>query len=209
MLVWQRDGAFAGTSSIDGSGAGASSEVWRATASASGDTVALKRVPLSGGEQARRAVTEAAKLRVLDHPHLVRLHDLVLHRDAAVLVLDLADAGSLADLLSVRGRLTPGEAITAIAPIAAALAHVHAAGIVHGDISPANILFTPGGVPLLADLGVSRLTGDDTDAESTPAYVDPLVARGGGTHVAHGRLHARRGRPAHADRCAAVDGELR
>ena len=160
-------------------GAGASSEVWRATASVSGDAVALKRLPLAGAEHARRAVAEAAKLRVLDHPHLIRLHDLVLHRDAAVLVLDLADAGSLADLLAVRGRLTPGEAITAIAPVAAALAHVHAAGIVHGDISPANILFTPGGVPLLADLGVSRLTGDDTDAESTPAYVDPLVARGG------------------------------
>lgn len=160
-------------------GAGASSEVWRATVSSSGDAVALKRLTLSGGEQARRAVAEAAKLRVLDHPHLVRLHDLVLHRDAAVLVLDLADAGTLADLLVVRGRLTPGEAITAIAPIAAALAHVHAAGIVHGDVSPANILFTPGGVPLLADLGVSRLTGDDADAESTPAYVDPLVARGG------------------------------
>ncbi|MBE7186818.1 serine/threonine-protein kinase [Jatrophihabitans endophyticus] len=160
-------------------GSGASGEVWRATVVTSGDRVALKRVPLSGSEQARRAVAEAAKLRVLDHPHLVRLHDLVLQRDCAVLVLDLADAGTLADLLSVRGRLTPGEVITAIAPVAAALAHVHAAGIVHGDVSPANILFTPGGVPLLADLGVSRLTGESADAESTPAYVDPLVARGG------------------------------
>ena len=44
--------------------------------------------------------------------------------------------------------------------------------------APANILFTGGGVPLLADLGVARLTGDDSDAESTPAYVDPTVAAG-------------------------------
>ena len=47
---------------------------------------------------------------------------------AAVLVLDLADGGSLADLLAVRGRLTPGEVITALAPVAAALAYLHGAG---------------------------------------------------------------------------------
>src|SRR5438309_584724 len=81
--------------------------------------------------------------------------------DGAVLVLDLADGGSLAELLAVRGRLTPGEVITAVSPVAAAVAYLHAAEIVHGDVSPANILFTPGGVPLLADLGVARLTGDE------------------------------------------------
>ena len=96
-----------------------------------------------------------------------------------MLVLDLAEGGSLAELLASRGRLTPGEVITAIAPVAAALAHVHAAGVVHGDVTPANILFTAGGNALLADLGVARLTGEEDDAESTPAYVDPGVALGG------------------------------
>ncbi|GAB2460844.1 protein kinase domain-containing protein [Jatrophihabitans fulvus] len=164
-------------------GRGASGEVWRARATASGHAVALKRLSLEPGSdveaQARRARAEAAVLTVLDHPNLVRLHDVVRADDAVVLVLDLADGGSLADLLRARGRLSPGEVITAIAPVAAALAYVHRQGVVHGDISPANVLFTPGGVALLADLGTARLLGDDIDAESTPAYVDPAVALGG------------------------------
>ena len=129
-------------------------------------------------DQARRADAEAALLTALDHPHLVRLHAVVPADGASVLVLDLADGGSLAELLAARGRLTPGEVITAVAPVAAALAYLHDQGVVHGDVSAANILFTAGGSPLLADVGVARLTGDDRDAASTPAYVDPAVAAG-------------------------------
>ncbi len=160
-------------------GQGGSGEVWRARVAATGEKVALKRLPVRDEVQVRRAAAEAAKLSVLEHPHLVRLHALVPEDDEVVLVLDLAEGGSLAQLLAARGRLTPGEVITAIAPVAAALAHVHAAGVVHGDVTPANILFTAGGNALLADLGVARLTGEQDDAESTPAYVDPGVALGG------------------------------
>ena len=128
--------------------------------------------------QARRADAEAALLTALDHPHLVRLHAVVPADGASVLVLDLAEGGSLAELLAARGRLAPGEVITAVAPVAAGLAYLHDQGVVHGDVSSANILFTPGGSPLLADVGVARLTGDDRDAASTPAYVDPAVAAG-------------------------------
>ncbi|SHG57744.1 Serine/threonine protein kinase [Jatrophihabitans endophyticus] len=159
-------------------GRGASSDVWRARIAATGEPVALKRLDLAGVEAQRRARSEAALLTVLDHPNLVRLHDLVTTADAAVLVLDLADGGSLADLLAARRRLAPGEVITAVAPVAAALAYVHRQAVVHGDVTPANILFTRGGVALLADLGVARLTGDESDAESTPAYIDPAVADG-------------------------------
>lgn len=48
----------------------------------------------------------------------------------------------------------------------------------HGDVSPANILFTDFGLPLLADLGVARLTGDAAAARCTPAYADPTVVAG-------------------------------
>ncbi len=159
-------------------GGGGSGEVWRGRVAATGEPVALKRIPIADAEQARRARTEAALLTELDHPHLVRLHALVATSDASVLVLDLADGGSLAELLNARGRLTPGETITAVAPIAAALAYLHGAGVVHGDVSAANILFTTAGVPLLADVGTARLTGDGADAACTPAYADPAVAGG-------------------------------
>lgn len=159
-------------------GSGASGDVWQARATSSGARVALKRIPVRTADQFARAEAEAALLSALDHPNLVRLHAVVPVEDALVLVLDLAEGGSLADLLHARGRLTPGETITAIAPVGAALAYLHDEGVVHGDVSAANILFARDGVPLLADVGVARLTGDDADAEATPAYVDPAVAAG-------------------------------
>jgi protein kinase-like protein len=159
-------------------GYGGAGEVWRGHATSSGASVALKRLPVGDASQLQAARGEAALLSTLDHPHLIRLHELVPAGDAVVLVLDLAGGGSLADLLSRRGRLTPGEVITALAPIGAALAYAHNEGVVHGDVTPANILFTEEGLPLLADLGVARIVGDAAPARSTPAYMDPSVAAG-------------------------------
>jgi hypothetical protein len=161
-------------------GSGGSSQVWRARVAATGEPVALKRIPIGDGpEQARAARAEAAMLATLDHPHLVRLHDVVPVPDAVVLVLDLADGGSLAELVAARGRVTAGEAVTAMSAVGAALAVAHAAGVVHGDVSPANVLFTDIGLPLLADLGVARIAGEAVPVRSTPAFVDPVVAAGG------------------------------
>ncbi|MGI8760021.1 MAG: serine/threonine-protein kinase [Jatrophihabitantaceae bacterium] len=159
-------------------GAGASGEVWRARVNSTGEPVALKRIPLTDPTAVLAARAEAAKLATLDHPHLVRLHRFVPADGAIVLVVDLAGGGSLADLVTARGRLTPGEVISAVAPIAAALAYAHTAGVVHGDVTPANVVFTQDGLPLLTDLGVSRLVGDEAAVLSTPAFVDPSVAAG-------------------------------
>jgi eukaryotic-like serine/threonine-protein kinase len=159
-------------------GAGATSDVWRARIAATREPVALKRLRLGSAEAVRAAHREAAVLTALDHPYLVRIHELVPAGDTAVLVLDLADGGSLRQLIAKRGRLVPGEIITALSPIAAALAHAHAHGIMHGDVSAANVLFTAEGRPLLADLGVARLRDESGPARCTPAYVDPSVAAG-------------------------------
>ncbi|MCU1617469.1 MAG: serine/threonine protein kinase [Frankiales bacterium] len=162
-------------------GRGGSGEVWRAVPRAGGPDVAVK--VLVAGDPERQA-REAALLGELDHPHLVRLHEVV-HQPRrggvprVALVLDLLAGGSLAALLARRGRLRSGEVVTAIAPVAAALAHVHAQGVVHGDLSPGNIVFTAEGRPVLTDLGVARVLGEEARGEVTPAYVDPTVARGG------------------------------
>jgi protein kinase-like protein len=159
-------------------GFGGSGQVWRARVAATGEAVALKRITIGQPAQIRAAQAEAALLSTLDHPHLIRVHKLVPTGDAVVLVLDLAAGGTLADLVAARGRITPGEAVTALSPIGAALAYAHNAGVVHGDVTPANVLFTEVGMPLLADLGVARLLGDDAPAHSTPAFIDPAVAVG-------------------------------
>ena len=141
-------------------GSGNSSEVWAARIAATGERVALKRVALTEPDALRAARTEAALLTALDHPHLVRLHALIPTPEAAVLVLDLADGGSLADMLARRSRLAVGEVVTALAPIGAALAYAHQRGVLHGDVTPGNVLFTSIGLPMLGDLGVARIVGD-------------------------------------------------
>ena len=162
-------------------GRGGSGEVWRAVPRRGGDAVAVK--VLVAGDPERQA-REAALLGALDHPHLVRLIEVV-HQPRrggeprVALVLDLLAGGSLADVLARRGRLRPGEVVTTIAPVAAALAHAHGQGVVHGDLSPGNIVFTAEGRPVLTDLGVARVLGETAAGEVTPAYVDPTVARGG------------------------------
>ena len=162
-------------------GRGGSGEVWRAVPRRGGPPVAVK--VLVAGDPERQA-REAALLGELDHPHLVRLLEVV-HQPQrggvprVALVLELLSGGSLAALLARRGRLRPGEVVTAIAPVAAALAHAHGNGVVHGDLSPGNIVFTGEGRPVLTDLGVARVLGETAAGEVTPAYVDPTVARGG------------------------------
>ncbi len=162
-------------------GRGGSGEVWRAVPRSGGPAVAVKLLVAGDAERQAR---EAALLGELDHPHLVRLHEVVHEprrggQPRVALVLDLLAGGSLAALLARRGRLRPGEVVTALAPVAAALAHAHERGVVHGDLSPGNVVFTAEGRPVLTDLGVARVLGEEAAGEVTPAYVDPAVARGG------------------------------
>lgn len=166
-------------------GVGGSAQVWHGVPVGGGEPAAVKVLPLADGTVPDAAAGEAALLHGLDHPHLVRLREVTpvrwpgSTRPGLALVLDLAGGGSLADLLRRRGRLAPGEVVTAIAPVALALAHVHGRAFVHGDVTPANLLFSDRGVPLLADLGVAQVIGGYHEVRTTAAYADPVVAAGG------------------------------
>ncbi|MGH8971110.1 MAG: serine/threonine-protein kinase, partial [Actinomycetes bacterium] len=161
-------------------GYGATGEVWLAREQATGEPVALKRLrahrDLASRDRMRR---EAAVLAGVAHPHVVRLRTVLSAGDDLVLVLDHAPGGSLAGLLATRARLGPGEVVTLAAPLAQALAAVHAQGVVHGDVTPANVLFAADGRPLLSDLGVARLAGEPAgEPEMTSGYADPSVLGG-------------------------------
>jgi eukaryotic-like serine/threonine-protein kinase len=161
-------------------GVGGTGEVWLGRQLATGDPVALKRLRPDADPAAVASLRrEAALLAALDSPHVLRLREVVDDGGTVVLALDHAGGGTLADLLARRGSLSPGEVVTVAAPLAAALAAAHAAGVVHGDVSPANVLLTDDGMPLLADLGVARLAGAvGGELEGTAEYVDPSVAAG-------------------------------
>ncbi|MCW2679736.1 MAG: Serine/threonine protein kinase, partial [Frankiales bacterium] len=162
-------------------GFGATGEVWRACELATGDTVALKRLRAGADPSAVDALRrEASLLRSLDTPYVVRLREVVGSGAETVLVLDHAPGGSLATLLARRGSLEPGEVVTIGAPLAQALAAAHSRGLVHGDVTPSNVLFTADGMPLLSDLGLARVAGERlASVDGTAEYVDPAVAGGG------------------------------
>lgn len=160
-------------------GRGASSTVWSARRASDGLRCAVKVLtPLPG---AQPALAEAALLERLQHDHVLRLHDSIALTDGRVaLVVELARGGTLGALVAARGHLTPGEVVTVLSPLARALADLHGVGVVHGDVSPGNVLFLAGGKPVLADLGVSRVAGDrPQEAWGTGGFVAPEVLDGG------------------------------
>src|SRR6478609_3388980 len=151
-------------------GRGASGAVWAATRVHDRCRVAVKVVavgaPGAGGDAdgeaadgeaadgnaaAAQAVRELAVLTRIDNPHVVRLHSATPLEDGRLaLVLDLVDGGSLAAVVAGRGHLSAGECVTVLAPIARAVADLHTAGVLHGDLSPGNVLFTADGRPMLS-----------------------------------------------------------
>ncbi|MGI8531846.1 MAG: serine/threonine-protein kinase [Geodermatophilaceae bacterium] len=159
-------------------GTAGTARVFRGRHRSTGEIVALKWLPATDPAERDRQRREAALLAAVSHPHLIGLREVLPAGEETVLVLDHLDGGSLADLLGRRGRLAPGEVVSIVAPVAAALAYAHDEGLVHGDVTPANILLTEYGRPVLADLGVARVLGEYAGSEATPEYVDPAVARG-------------------------------
>ncbi len=118
---------------------------------------------------------EAAALDAVDHPHVVALLDL--GRDDAgnpVLVLERLGGVSLAMIMAAREGVAPGEAVTALAPVASALAAIHASGRVHGALSMRRVLLRDGGAPVVTGLGHTRASANEAD----PARRQDLVAFG-------------------------------
>ncbi|MDQ2783357.1 MAG: protein kinase [Actinomycetota bacterium] len=147
-------------------GRGASGSVWSARATAGGDEVAIKLCSPAGSDAPGEGARELDVAALVTSEHVVRARErLVLPDGGVAVVLDLADGGSLHDVIALRGTLPVGEVVTVVAPLATALAHLHRAGIVHADVSPGNVLFTISGKPMLADLTSARLPGD---TESNP-----------------------------------------
>jgi eukaryotic-like serine/threonine-protein kinase len=102
--------------------------------------------------------TEVAALSRVEHPHLLRLKDLASTANGRpCLVLERLGHGSLAYMLESRDAVSPGEAVSLLAPIAAAVSAMHADGVAHRAIRPAVVLFRPSGAPVLAGFGHAAL----------------------------------------------------
>ncbi|WP_165990332.1 serine/threonine-protein kinase, partial [Streptomyces sp. YIM 98790] len=137
-----------------------------------------------------RFAHERHTLLGLEHPHIVGVRDLVLGDDAEggdlALVMDLVRGPDLRSHLAARRRLAPREAVAIVAGVAGGLAVAHAAGIVHRDVKPENILLDTSGpepVALLTDFGVAQLIeeprrGTAGGVVGTPDYMAPEIIEG-------------------------------
>jgi len=157
-------------------GFGATGEVWRAQPDGGGSEVALKW--LTGGT-ADIELLGGSRLPDFEHQHAARLLDLRKDGSSVVLVQEFIPGLSLAALLAERERLTSAEVVTLLTPVADALGAAHAAGLLHGNVTPSAILLTPEGRPVLTDLGVWQSLSSAKPGTAQLEYLDPCVARGG------------------------------
>jgi serine/threonine protein kinase len=175
-------------------GGGGMGTVWLARDELLGRQVAVKQIlsPLGADdkqidEQRQRALREGRIAARLSHPHAISVYDVALEGGAPWLVMEYLPSRSLAEVLTADGVLRGDQVAQIGAQVADALAATHAAGIVHRDVKPANILIGQGGrvagLVKITDFGISHARGDVTLTQTgqitgTPAFLAPEVAQG-------------------------------
>jgi hypothetical protein len=165
-------------------GRGAMGQVFRGTVRASGARVAVKVLKpelVSDTEVVARFFRERSILTSIHHPNVAGVLDLVVEGDTLGIVMELVDGQDLRRYLRRRGTLPPAEAVHLVCQLLHGLAAVHAAGIVHRDVKPENVLLSGQGDLKLTDFGVSRLSYGAsltkmTSLIGTPEYMAPELA---------------------------------
>ncbi len=163
---------------------GSGGEAWRAIEQGTDSAVVLDRVRLShvAPDERERAAgrlrVEAVTASLLDHPHLIEVHELVEHDGEPWLVMDYIPAPNLAELAAA-GALPPRRVATIGAQVARALdyAHLTPPGLVHGAVTPRKLLVGEGDHVTLTGFGISPNEGGQPLAE-VASYLAPEVANG-------------------------------
>jgi eukaryotic-like serine/threonine-protein kinase len=166
-------------------GVGAFGAVWLARDERLERDVAVKVVPRGAGPA--RAEREALAAARLNHPGIVSLYEAGSDETAHYLVSELVDGVTLGEA-EARGALSDRDVLRIGAALCDALEHAHAAGVVHRDIKPGNVIIPArpadeAGVAKLTDFGVAHLAGEDAlthtgDVVGTLAYMAPEQAEG-------------------------------
>lgn len=124
---------------------------------------------------------EARVAARVHHPNVVEIFDVVEAADRACLVMEYVPSRSLYELVTTHGPLAPAAVARAGTQLAAGLAAVHRAGIVHRDVKPSNMLVREDGTAKVTDFGLSRAVSDAVPTSagmlrSQPAYLAPELA---------------------------------
>ncbi|MFF0783417.1 serine/threonine-protein kinase [Streptomyces sp. NPDC003720] len=173
-------------------GRGSAGTVWLGEGPEGSVAIKLLREDLASDQElVGRFVQERTALLGLEHPHIVSVRDLVVDGNDLALVMDLVRGTDLRTRLERERRLAPESAVAIVADVADGLAAAHAAGVVHRDVKPENILLDmqgplgPGGAhpALLTDFGVAKLIDSPkrtraTKIIGTPDYLAPEIVEG-------------------------------
>ncbi|MGQ0553817.1 MAG: protein kinase domain-containing protein [Planctomycetota bacterium] len=181
-------------------GSGGQGEVWEARQESLGRIVALKVLApgfVGDDSQFARLRHEAVAGGGLSHKHIAVVHAVGEHEGRHYIAQELVPEGrTLADLLEEARRLPelprdwPQRCAELAASIAEALHAAHAAGVIHRDVKPGNVLLMPDGTPKLADFGLALRSDSGAVTrsgalEGSPAYMSPEQALGGRIGLDH------------------------
>lgn len=169
-------------------GGGSMGVIYRAHDPVIGRTVAIKliRADLLEGEERQEFLArfrrEAQAAGRCAHPNIVTVHDFALEAGNPYLAMEFVEGESLAAVLRRNGRLAPEVAVGVAVQVLDALAAAHAAGIIHRDVKPANILVQPDGRVKMTDFGIARLDSTSLTQSGavlgTPSHMSPEQCRG-------------------------------
>jgi eukaryotic-like serine/threonine-protein kinase len=120
--------------------------------------VAIKTLVLGrhDPQQAQMLFAGARCASGLSHPNIVPVFEVGMHEGQPFVVFEYVEGRTLAAMLQAEGALPMAQAVVLMSQILAGMAHVHASGLLHGDIKPANILIGANGIPRVTDFGISR-----------------------------------------------------
>ena len=161
-------------------GAGGMGRVYRAHDPALDRAVAIKVLHESSTAGGERLLAEARSASGLNHPNICTVYEVGDAGGQPFIAMELVDGQPLSSLITSTG--LPPDVVMRIGPqVAAALAHAHDRGVVHGDLKPQNVIVTPSGAVKLLDFGLAR-TLDPVSLESiTRAGSDPVAHELAGT----------------------------
>jgi len=141
----------------------------------------------SDAEARRRFDAEARAAASLNHPNIVAVHDYGEHNGLPFIVMERLPGRTLADELET-GPMAPIRVRAMLDDVLGALASAHAAGIVHRDVKPGNVLLSPNGTMKVTDFGIAKANGTANTSTGqivgTMAYMSPARVAGAPASVA-------------------------